>query len=220
MKYSDIVDFTKRKINSLTYDEKIFLYNKLNQRYDDIAEYLKNDRRTLSYDSYINMRNYVISQLDSIDDSWSKVYRLDVKKIRSYNELFELILSKNVKIVNHNKTYIEYTLEIMNELNRVDIEKELYEILNFKNIKIEIEFFINYTQKDLDNLTKPFLDSLFKYSNSSDNRMKELVYSRNIKNIKDNTEYIYIRARRLRFSDVLKSSLENKYNQICWQSFI
>lgn len=72
------------------------------------------------------------------------------------------------------KEYEEYKKEIEEQL-----EKQIDDILDFlptkkeeyNKIKMKIAFYVNYTQKDLDNIMKPFIDVFFRYISNNDRKL-------------------------------------------------
>ena len=210
MKYEDIVLYTKRDIRNLNDDDIFKLYKKLTVEYDNIKDYLINGEVIMSKESYLNIRSYVYDTINNISVEPTKVYELNLEKIHSYNDLFELILSSGKKVVNYNEKYLKYVSEILSGLNNIDDDLNIKRMLKNRFLKIEVDFIINYTQKDLDNISKPFIDTLFKYGNTSDNKIKVLRMYNVYKNKIDNSEKILFKITPLTLDEIEESSLMNE----------
>src|SRR5690606_2034792 len=112
-------------------------------------------------------------------------------KIYNYNDLndfwIEKVDGKFIKRIKHNDNYNTYKNEINTKIENE--YKDLLEFLAHKKVRINVAFFINYDQKDLDNLTnglnqvltdilkdnydKAFIDSIFNAAGKSDNCIRK-----------------------------------------------
>ena len=212
LKYSEIVNLTKRDIKGLDSDQLFNLHNKLKVNYFTIIDYLKRDDGTvMPLTSWTAMIRFVKDLLNNIDKEPSRVYMLKLPKIRSYNELFDLILAKGKKVVQYNDLYLEYTAQILNGLEKIDSQGEIKDYLQSRFLKINIEFFVNYTQKDTDNISKPFYDALCKYGNTSDNKLKSITSFKSFKNNESNDEYILFTIEQITVDEIENSILRNDY---------
>lgn len=144
---------------------------------------------------------------------FSKVFKFNVKKILGYNEVHY----KVDKVAYFNQKYKDYRNEIKEQ-----IQEEMKPFLNHKNVKVDISFFINYNQKDLDNLEyvieqvfkanykKAFLDSLYNDQDGDDNMIRKI----NTEMFKtDGEEFILIKFETLTDREVYQSELLREYNK-------
>jgi len=139
----------------------------------------------------------------------SNVYMFKLNKIESYNDLIDFWIEKNRKFVKHNEKYDYYKKEISKLFNVNNKNGKLTEFLEYKNIKINLEFYVNYRQKDIDNITKPFIDCLFYNVNTDDNNIKEI----NSKILKSSNkeEYILLKIERIKDLDLDYSLMLKEY---------
>lgn len=134
----------------------------------------------------------------------SKSYCFKVNKIVSYNETFDEMNKK------HKQSYFDYKEEIKKLFEENDKDGLLTEFLSHKNILLNVEFYVNYSQKDLDNITKPFIDFLFANlkENKNDNKVKKL-YTEIIKS-ESKEEEIWFNIIILNDEDVQRSRIKTK----------
>ena len=190
----EILEMIKEEYNKIsnirsTYYEEDFYYN--NETKETEIVY------TSSYDKIIKAYKEKIENITE-EDIESRVYTFDVKKIHSYNDLFNLKIINNKVIIKHNDLYEDYKKELSELFDLNNSDGELKKFLLMDNIKICIEFHINYRQKDVDNITKPFIDCLFFNVGISDNRITEIYNSKKIKNEENNEEFIKFKIKKMK----------------------
>lgn len=149
------------------------------------------------------------SLLDNEEIKYSKVYKFNTNKIESYNDLIDFWIIKNKKIVKHNTKYDNYKKEISKLFNVNNCDGQLKDFLEYNNIKVSLEFYVNYRQKDIDNITKPFIDCLFHNVNVSDNNIKE-INSKVLKS-ESKSEYILFKIETINKKSMEHSFLLNEY---------
>lgn len=117
----------------------------------------------------------------------SDVFDFNVEKIYSFNDFFQV--NKQGKTY-YNDLRDKYRKEIENEYKR---HKVIENFLRFERIQIELDFIINYSQKDIDNITKPFIDILYSCAGlKNDNNVCRLITTKH-KNYESNDESIYVK---------------------------
>lgn len=207
MKYQDIVNLTKRQIREMSPDDVYNLFTKLSVKYRDIEDYLICDDKKMTEESFANMYDYVYGLVNNVDTTPTQVYKIKVDKIMSYNELFDVMVGKGAKNIQYNQKYLNYNKQIYDMLASIDKENTIKDTLNSRFLHIEVEFIVNYRQKDLDNILKPFIDALFKYGGVSDNKIKSIKHSGIYKNEINNDEYIAFRLRRMTYNETANTRL-------------
>lgn len=130
-------------------------------------------------------------------------YKINVEKLETYPNLIDCRTGK------HKPRYAEYIKEVTNQLKK---HEDLIQILKEPNIKISLYFFVNYNQKDLDNLSnamkeainlnfdKSIIDMLY-FSTSKDDISLRKYYSEVWKNEQDSSEYFIIEVERQKHSE-------------------
>lgn len=163
--------------------------------------------------------NYIKEK--TIKENWEMArtvgpVRIDLEKLETYPSLIDCRTGK------HKPIYKSYCKEVNEQLNK---HPDLLEILKEPNIKINLYFFVNFDQKDVDNLKnglneiinsnfdKAIIDILY-YTAKKDDICLRKFYSEVWKNQEDSTEHFIIEVERQTHSeynrcDVL-SRLKNK----------
>lgn len=148
--------------------------------------------------------------IDEEKEEETKIYKFNVNKIISYNEMFTISNNKTF----YNEKRKSYENELNKEFKRNNQDFLLGEILKSEKVEIEIDFIINYTQKDIDNITKPFIDILYKSAElKNDNNIQKII-SRKTKNEDSNEEFILIKIRKITKKENI-SLLEQFNKQEC-----
>lgn len=181
------------------------------EHYDyDLKEVIK--ETVLSKDLIVNNKNNIVN-LNNEQIKTSKIYMFKLNKIQSYNDLIDFWIVNNKKIVKHNEKYENYKSEITNLFKVNDIDGKLTNILQEKNIKLTVEFYVNYSQKDIDNISKPFIDCLFYNVSKSDNQIKEI--NSKILKSENKNEYILFKIESIKKIDLEYSEMLKEYfNQL------
>lgn len=207
MNSKQILELTRNEIRELvniktTVLEEIEFYD------NNIKEVVK--EQVNSYD-LISKYKVVKEELEAEKTMVSDVYMFKLNKIESYNDLIDFRIERNRKFVKHNEKYDYYKKEISQVFNENNKNGKLKEFLQIKNIKITLEFYVNYTQKDIDNITKPFIDCLFYNVDTDDNNIKEI--NSKILKSSNKSEYILIKIESIKKIDIYSSSMLKEYNK-------
>ncbi len=201
MEINNLIDLDTLVFEEDERDNEFFEYNKTLER-KNLKEISKVAKESIFADDFNDCKMI------------SKVFKFNVKKILGYNEVHY----KVDKVAYFNTKYKEYRNEIKEQ-----IDKDMIPFLNHKNVKIDISFFINYQQKDIDNIEyvidqvfkanykKAFLDSLYSDQNGDDNMIKKI----NTEIFKsDGDEFILIKFETLTDKEISQSTLLKEfYNQ-------
>lgn len=172
------------------------------------------ESRTRKYNNFFNTTKKI-----------SKIHKIAVSKIHNYNDMNDLKIIKKadkyIKVYEKNDTYIKYSNEISKSLENAN---DILEILKESDyIKLNITFFVNYTQKDLDNLEegffnvlvnnykKAFIDSLFNKVQRSDNCVKD-IHCKIAKNHESNQEFILLEVESLTQDEIDYSDMLKRFN--------
>lgn len=101
------------------------------------------------------------------ESGFSRTFQLKVSKLLPYHDCYELkIDTRGKKHFYFTPEYNIYKEEIESQLRK--FEEDLREYLptkleDIKKLKMKICFYVNYEQKDLDNIMKPFIDIFFRF---------------------------------------------------------
>lgn len=190
-----------------------YYFNKLQESQDFFYE-LRFDKevkgifKTLFIDKKKELENIIILENNEIEEE-SDIYEFNVDKIYSFNDFFKV--NKNGKTY-YNDLRDKYKEEIKKEFNKnLGIEN----FLKFEKIQIELDFIINYSQKDIDNITKPFIDILYNCAGlKNDNNICKLITTKH-KNLESNEESIYVKIKKMNKKDIILSLSDEYKNMKC-----
>lgn len=205
MNSKQILELTRNEIRQLI-NIKTTVLEEIEYYDNNIKEVVK--EQVSSFD-LISKYKVVKEELEAEKTMVSNVYMLKLNKIESYNDLIDFRIEKNRKFVKHNEKYDCYKKEISKLFNENNKDGKLREFLEIKNIKITLEFYVNYTQKDIDNITKPFIDCLFFNTEVSDNNIKE-VNSKILKS-SNKSEYVLMKIETIRKIEIDSSTMLKEY---------
>lgn len=205
MNSKQILELTRNEIRQLI-NIKTTVLEEIEYYDNNVKEVVK--EQVSSFD-LISKYKVVKEELEAEKTMVSNVYMLKLNKIESYNDLIDFRIEKNRKFVKHNEKYDCYKKEISKLFNENNKDGKLREFLEIKNIKITLEFYVNYTQKDIDNITKPFIDCLFFNTEVSDNNIKE-VNSKILKS-SNKSEYVLMKIETIRKIEIDSSTMLKEY---------
>lgn len=213
--YDDIKDYTTKDGEiGISKESYINLQDYIRFKLDDVDTTLSNvyTIEVPEIESYNNLftmvrnsKDYVdgINNLKNMAENGHSVDSLILKM----NELInEDEIKNNVRFI-HNKRYNDYKKYLSGVFKSIDTDGNLKSILNHSFIEIDIHFSITYTQKDIDNIIKPFKDCLFFYANACDNNVKNIKINTKVRRSKSKQESISFRARRLKHSEYKSDDL-------------
>lgn len=164
--------------------------------------------KTLFVDKKKELENIIVLNESEKDES-SEIFLFNLDKIYSYNDFFA---SSNGKTY-YNSLRDKYKEEIKKEYlkNKDNIDR----FLRMERIEIEIDFIINYRQKDIDNITKPFIDILYNVAGlKNDNNIYKIISSKS-KNLDNNEEYILLRIKKILKKCYEKSLMDEYLTEKC-----
>lgn len=183
-----------------------YYFNKLQESQDFFYE-LRFDKEVkgifkTGFDYKKNELENIIILENKEDYKESEIFEFNLEKIYSFNDFFQV--NKSGKTY-YNELRDKYKEEIRKEYKRnIGIEN----FLKFEKIQIELDFIINYRQKDIDNITKPFIDILYLCAGlKNDNNICKLITTKH-KNLESNEEKIYIRLKKLSKSQINDSLMD------------
>ena len=139
------------------------------------------------------------------------IYFINMETIM-YSNCLDMFLSKGRKEFKWSKSYCEYS----NNLHRLLKENKVVRIPEeIKHLHIDLEIMVSYSQRDLDNVEKPFIDNLFNYLKRDDNCLKSLEKVNILKVDEKWQEGYYFKIQGITEEGFTKSRLSTKYeNQI------
>jgi len=213
---AQIFDLIKKEINEIKGTPSKVFVEKTGFESDNLVDAyeLIEETKEIKYNNFFNTTKKI-----------SKIHKINVSKIHNYNDMNEVKIikkdNKYIKVYEKNETYYKYYKEINESLSNAS---DILDILtNSDYIKINLTFFINYTQKDLDNLEegfynvlvnnykKAFIDSIFNKIQRSDNCIKD-INSKVCKNYESNDEYILLEVESLTQDEIDFSDMLRRYN--------
>lgn len=141
--------------------------SKINQELINKIETLEkiiNRQRDVSQ-QILSMKTEQDIEIDT--EGFSKTIQIKVDKLLPYHDCYDMrIDSRGKKHFKFTNDYNIYKEQIENQLRKH--EEYLREYLptkkqDIKKLKMKICFYVNYEQKDLDNIMKPFIDIFFRF---------------------------------------------------------
>lgn len=152
----------------------------------------------------------------------NKVFKIEVSRILTFNEQHKANYSEKVKRVDYTEAFNLYKNEIFSKL--IALQDDLFNSINtkdcdFKKVRLNIDFHVSNTNKDLDNIFKPFIDILFMFLNEncknySDNQINQIKTNRNkISGTINNSESIYFYFEKITEKEMIESDLSYLYQE-------
>lgn len=156
---------------------------------------------------------------NNILNNKSKIFKIELSKILTFNEQHKANYTDNKKNVEYTKEFYNYKQEIFELLH--NYKNDLIKIINNKNnknnkLKLYIDFQVNNSSKDLDNIFKPFIDVLFMFlgDNYNDNQIAQISTNRNkITGTKYNNETIYFYFENICEKEIIEQDLSYMYEK-------
>jgi hypothetical protein len=142
--------------------------------------------------------------------SWNEkvpIYFVSIPSL-TYSQCNNIFLSKGKKEVKWTNLYWEYRKELFKQLKENNLIKIPDQI---KFLRIDLEIFISYSQRDADNIEKPFIDRLFEYIGRDDNCIKCITKTNAIKVDEKKEEGVYFKITGMNERDFTNSRLSVQY---------
>lgn len=160
-----------------------------------------------------NMGEFLINKGYTEEDfksSESFTFTFNIEKVVSYNKVFKATTRNGIFCAVYTQEYFEYKNKIAKLYENIDYLNNLTKFLSKPAIKLTMHFYINDKRKDLDNITKPFLDALFDKAKkinkkANDNCVFELVVRKKI--VYDEEDKIVIKVKVLTIEEIEQDDL-------------
>lgn len=160
---------------------------------------------------FYNKKGY---EVEDFKEETSGVIFFVTGKNESYNDLFRNTTVKGQFCPVYNDKYDVYENKIIEQYKAQDYNLKITEFLSKPAINIEIEYFIKNRAKDLDNMFKPFFDSIYTAAKmvnpkANDNNINNINFKK-VKTHRDQ-EFIAMKIKTTSLESLAESSLLYEY---------
>ena len=193
-------------------DNEAYLFNNTNDCFNDIVE-----EKIEVINKQRKMLQHILTMFDFEEEKKeSKTFKIIFDKLISYNDCTEVKLLPNNDIEHvETKEWIEYRNHINKKLEK-NLE-ELKKSIPSKPFKIKSSFYVDYEQKDLDNILIPFYKVLLEFLEKHKIAYQNDIFS--LESVKRKTAMTSIKKERIyfKFEEAIEdqSDMLHRFNKWC-----